>query len=84
MIKLLIFAAFIGLVIYQVSRRMRIAPGPMSRIEAARMLGLPNDADRETVLDAHRRLIARVHPDTGGTAELAARINRARDVMLAR
>ena len=55
---------------------------PMDRSEAADLLGVPADADRETVLAAHRRLIARNHPDTGGSAGLAARINAARDLLL--
>ncbi len=32
---------------------------------------------------AHRRLIAKVHPDTGGSAELAHRVIAARDTLLA-
>lgn len=55
---------------------------PMPRDEAARLLGVASDSDGTTVLEAHRRLIARVHPDMGGNDELAARINRARDVLL--
>ena len=31
---------------------------------------------------AHRRLIASVHPDKGGTEALAAQINAARDLLL--
>jgi DnaJ homolog subfamily C member 19 len=46
------------------------------------LLGVAPNADIDTVLDAHRRLIAKVHPDAGGSAELAAQINLARDRML--
>ena len=38
---------------------------------------------REEIRDAHRRLIAKVHPDAGGSAELAHRVNAARDALLA-
>jgi hypothetical protein len=54
----------------------------MTREEAFAILGLPTTATEEEVRAAHRRLILRVHPDAGGSADLAARINRAKDVLL--
>lgn len=51
--------------------------------EALDLLGLPPDADRAAVVEAHRRLIARNHPDAGGTEALARSINGARDYLLA-
>lgn len=54
----------------------------MDRLEAAKVLGIAPDADPEAILAAHKRLIAKVHPDAGGSAELAARINQARDVLI--
>ena len=51
-------------------------------VEARATLDLPDNADETAIRDAHRRLIARVHPDAGGNAALAARINAARDVLL--
>jgi hypothetical protein len=50
--------------------------------EARDLLGVSPEDDRETVVAAHRRLIARNHPDNGGTAGLAARLNAARDLLL--
>ncbi|SFS02926.1 J domain-containing protein [Sphingomonas jatrophae] len=50
--------------------------------EARRLLELPHNASAAEVRAAHRRLIARVHPDAGGSAELARRVNAARDVLL--
>jgi DnaJ homolog subfamily C member 19 len=50
--------------------------------EAAKFLGVDSDADAETIIAAHKRLIAKVHPDAGGNAELAARVNQARDTLL--
>lgn len=58
-------------------------PDPQLR-EALDLLGLPRDADRAAVIDAHRRLIARTHPDAGGTEALARSINAARDTLLQR
>jgi hypothetical protein len=54
----------------------------MSREEALAVLGLAEGASVEDIRAAHRRLIQRMHPDVGGTADLAARINRAKDVLL--
>jgi len=54
----------------------------MTRQEALAILGLPESASEDEIRAAHRRLIVRVHPDAGGSAELAARINRAKDVLL--
>ena len=51
--------------------------------EARALLGLSAGADAAAIRVAHRRLIARSHPDQGGSTELAARINTARDVLLA-
>lgn len=54
----------------------------MTREEALAVLGLTEGASVEDIKAAHRRLIQRMHPDVGGTADLAARINRAKDVLL--
>jgi hypothetical protein len=54
----------------------------MTREEALAVLGLAEGASADDIKAAHRRLIQRMHPDVGGTADLAARINRAKDVLL--
>lgn len=54
----------------------------MTREEALALLGLQAGASDDDIRAAHRRLIQRVHPDVGGSSELAARINRAKDVLL--
>ena len=54
----------------------------MTREEALAVLGLTEGASIDDIRAAHRRLIQRMHPDVGGTADLAARINRAKDVLL--
>ncbi|MBS0520062.1 MAG: molecular chaperone DnaJ [Proteobacteria bacterium] len=56
--------------------------GDMSRAEALAVLGLAEGASADDIRAAHRRLIQRVHPDVGGSADLAARINRAKEVLL--
>jgi DnaJ-domain-containing protein 1 len=54
----------------------------LEREEAYRVLGLHPGASREAIKAAHRRLMQRVHPDHGGSDELAARVNRAKDLLL--
>ena len=67
-------------------RKAQSPPGgprtDMTRDEALAILGLASAATEEEIRAAHRRLILRVHPDAGGSADLAARINRAKDVLL--
>ncbi|MBY8828746.1 J domain-containing protein [Hephaestia mangrovi] len=65
----------------------RRKPRPVPRLdetEARAILGVSASDDDEAVRAAHRRLITAVHPDRGGSAELARRINLARDTLLAR
>ena len=63
-------------------------PGPSTSDvtvdEAYAILGLQPDADAEAVKAAHHRLMKQLHPDHGGTDYLAAKLNRARDVLLRR
>ncbi|MBC8445495.1 MAG: molecular chaperone DnaJ [Rhodospirillaceae bacterium] len=54
----------------------------MDHQEALDILGLEKGASREQIKEAHHRLIAGSHPDHGGSTYLAAKINRAKDVLL--
>ena len=54
----------------------------MTREEALDILGLAEGADEHAIRAAHRRLMKTAHPDQGGSAWLAARINAARDLLL--
>jgi len=54
-------------------------PGTMTQEQAYEILGLERGASLERVRMAHRTLMKRLHPDQGGTAEQAARVNAARD-----
>ena len=56
---------------------------PRRRVPSRRLLGVGEGATLQEIRDAHRRLISRVHPDTGGSAELAHRVNAARDTLVA-
>jgi hypothetical protein len=48
------------------------------------LLGLAAGASYDEVIDAHRRLLMKVHPDRGGTVDAVHEANAARDLLLAR
>jgi DnaJ family protein C protein 19 len=89
MIKLLLVAAILSL-------GCRVALGkwpweylsakptrPQAVVQARKLLGVGHEASRGEILEAHRRLIAAVHPDRGGSSEAVHAANAARDLLLA-
>ena len=56
--------------------------GKMPRDEALDILGLKAGADKQAIIQAHRRLIQKVHPDRGGTDYLASQLNMAKKVLI--
>jgi hypothetical protein len=58
--------------------------GTISEDEAYEILGLKKGAARQDIARAHRDLMKKLHPDHGGTTDLAARVNEAKDVLMRR
>ena len=87
MLKLLILAAALAYGWKLVSDRWPWEPKGSPRAEKAdrarRLLGVSAAASREDILDAHKRLVAIVHPDRGGSNDSVHEANEARDLLLA-
>lgn len=49
---------------------------------ARRLLGIEARASREEIIAAHKRLVAMVHPDKGGSNDQVHEANAARDLLL--
>ena len=88
MIRLLVIAVVIGIGCKLVFGRWpwEFAVGKSTRqqalFRARKLLGVSSSASRQQVLDAHKRLIAMVHPDRGGTNAQVHDANAARDLLI--
>lgn len=81
--RLLIGSAMMaGSIFWAAYRRPKKGAISMPVQEARALLGVGADASLADIRAAHRRLIARVHPDAGGSVELAHRVNAARDTLI--
>ncbi|MGE0776381.1 MAG: J domain-containing protein [Sphingomonadaceae bacterium] len=79
LLKLLLFAGVAFLLWRMVAPKLR---GVSDADRARRILGVRAGASNAEIIAAHRRLVAKVHPDTGGSEGLAAELNAARDTLL--
>ncbi|VVC33253.1 DnaJ domain [Cinara cedri] len=53
----------------------------MSRREATLILDVSNNAPKNKIKDAHKRIMLINHPDKGGSPYIAAKINEAKDLL---
>ena len=72
----------VGLMLAMVARRVPLPFGPMSDMEARRVLGVGEGATVDEIQAAYRTRMRKAHPDQGGDAALAARLNTARDRLM--
>ncbi len=86
--KLLIFGGILSLACKMIARRWpwELMSARSTRTQALfrahKLLGTRAEASRTEVIEAHRRLIAMVHPDRGGTNDQVHEANAARDLLL--
>ena len=81
-IRLLLLLIVVGM-IYSFFRRSVVSGSSIRPAEARELLNIHVGATADEIRAAHRRMMARVHPDAGGSAGLATRVNAARDTLLA-
>ncbi len=86
MAKFLLLAAVIVLGFKLVMGRWpwepKVAVRAQAVIRARKLLGVTAAASREDIITAHKRLVAIVHPDRGGTDAQVHEANAARDLLL--
>ena len=60
----------------------KVSTRQQAMFRARKLLGVRANGNRQEIIEAHRRLVAMVHPDRGGTNEHVHEANAARDLLL--
>lgn len=86
MMRILIFVA-IGVLAWKLFTgrwpwERKVATRAQAVFRARKLLGVSAAASREEIVTAHRRLVAMVHPDRGGSNGQVHEANAARDLLL--
>ncbi len=84
--KLLVFAA-LGVIGWKLITgrwpwEQQSSTRKQAMVRARKLLGVRAGGNRQEIIEAHRRLLAMVHPDRGGTNEQVHEANAARDLLL--
>ena len=88
MIKVLSLLALLSIACKLLTRQWPwyyMSPAPtrsQALLRARKLLGVPQGASRQQIVEAHRNLIAMVHPDRGGTNDQVHEANAARDLLM--
>ncbi|WP_284126259.1 J domain-containing protein [Parerythrobacter aestuarii] len=89
MIRLLIIAAVLSVLCRWAVGKwpwQYLSPARSTRSQAVfrarRLLAVRENANRTEIISAHKRLVAMVHPDRGGSNEQVHEANAARDLLL--
>ena len=89
MVRLLFFLLLVSAVVRMATGKwpwqlLSAKPHPDAEDAARTLLGLGRSASQDEIIEAHRNLLIRVHPDRGGSNEAVHQANAARDLLLAR
>ena len=86
MMRLLVLAAVICIGWKMVTGRWpwqkRVSSRQQAVFHARKLLGVEANATHQDIIEAHRRLVAMVHPDRGGSNAQVHEANDARDTLL--
>jgi hypothetical protein len=84
--KLIVLIALAAVVFKVATGRWPWESNDSARRQAAtrarKLLGVRPSAGRTEIIEAHKRLVAVVHPDRGGTNDQVHEANAARDLLL--